>query len=374
MSTDVENLIHNFAEKCREKITEFEKTEVRCGLIGPSGSGKSSLINAIAGEKIAAVGVVETTNEPQEFTHRGIVFTDLPGCGTQKWPKESYINKLGLEKYDCFLLITAHRFYESDAYLFRELTALGKPCFVIRNMVDRAIEDGKHDNNHSESETQKIITEDIQKQLAPSHPARIYLTSARQPTKFDLKALLNDISDALDGLKKSRFVADMAAYGGDALKKKRIVATERIPLYAGLSAANGLNPVPGLDIAADITVLLKLGHEIAHIYGLTQSQFEYIKRLLGPKAIPSLLAKLAQFAAKYLAKEGIILLLKQIATRATAKQVSKWIPFVGPLIAAGIGWQATFMLGEQLVNEAEDLAKDILDGIVKGSDLPDHEA
>lgn len=29
------------------------------------------------------------------------------------------------------------------------------------------------------------------------------------------------------------------------------------------------------------------------------------------------------------------------------------------------------MLGEQLVDEAEHLAKDILDGIIKGSDLPD---
>lgn len=373
MSNNAEDLIHDFAEKCRKKITEFEKTEVRCGLIGPSGSGKSSLINAIAGEKIAAVGVVETTNEPQPYSHKGITFVDLPGCGTQKWPKESYIRALDLKDYDCFLLITAHRFYENDAYLFRELTAMGKPCFVIRNMVDRAIADGKHDSGHAEKETMRIITEDIQNQLSPNHPDRVYLTSARKPTKYDLNELLNDISEALDGLKRARFVADMAAYSDDALKKKRKVATERIPLYAGLSAANGLNPIPGLDIAADITVLLKLGHEVAHIYGLTNEQFEYIKRLLGPKAIPSLLAKIAQFAAKYLAKQGIIMLLKQIATRATAKQVAKWVPFVGPLIAAGIGWQATFMLGEQLVDEAEGLAKEILDGIIKGSDLPEEE-
>jgi len=372
MNYDFEDLIRDFAEKCREKISEFDKTKIRCGLIGPSGSGKSSLINAIVGEKVAAVGVVETTNGPQEFCHRGIIFTDLPGCGTQKWPKESYIDRLELRNYDCFLLVTAHRFYESDVFLFRELTAMGKPCFVIRNMIDRAIEDGKHDNNHTEAETKQIIREDIQKQLAPDHPDRIYLTSARHPTKHDLSSLLNDISNALDGLKRERFVADMAAYGDDALKKKRKVATSRIPIYAGLSAVNGLNPVPGLDVAADISVLVKLGHEVAHIYGLTNNQFEYIKRALGPKAIsPLLFAKFAQFGGKYLAKEGVLLLLRQIAARTTTKQLSKWVPFVGPLIAAGIGWQATFMLGEQLVDEAEVLAKDILNGIIKGSDLPD---
>lgn len=369
MSLDPEDLIRNFAEMCNEKINEFENTRVRCGLIGPSGSGKSSLINAIAGEKIAAVGVVETTNDPQEFTHKGIIFTDLPGCGTQKRPKESYINSLKLDTYDCFLLITAHRFYDSDAFLFRELTAMGKTCFVIRNMVDRAIEDGKHDNNHSEAETKQVIREDIQKQLTPNHPERIYLTSARHPTKYELKALLNDISDTLDGLKRTRFIADMAAYGEDALEKKRKVATEQIPNYAGLAAVNGLNPVPGLDVAADIAVLLRLGQQVANIYGLTNRQFEYVKRLLGPKAVPSLFAKMAQFTAKYLAKEGIILLLKKIATRATAKQASKWVLFVGPLIAAGIGWKSTFMLGEQLVDEAEELAKDILTEIIENHDF-----
>lgn len=111
--------------------------------------------------------------------------------------------------------------------------------------------------------------------------------------------------------------------------------------------------------------------EVTHIYGLTSNQFEYIKRLLGPKAVPGLLAKLAQFAAKYLAKEGIILLLKRIATRAATKTASKWIPFVGPLIAAGIGWQSTFMLAEQLIDEAEALAREILENVLKGTDLPD---
>lgn len=368
MSKTNENLIREFAAECKSKIEEFERTEVRCGLIGPSGSGKSSLINAIAGEKIAAVGVVETTNQPQEFTRQGIIFTDLPGCGTPSWPRHNYIQRLQLESYDCFLLVTAHRFQENDLYLFQELSALGKPCFVIRNMVDRAIEDARHDNNQAEADTMEQIRDDIRRQLPPlpdSSVPKIYLTSARHPTRYDLQELLQDISRALQGVKQSRFVADMAIYGEQTLKKKREIALGRLRVYAGLSAANGLNPVPGMDIATDLTLMVKLGREIAHIYGLTSNQFDYIKRLLGPKAIPSLLAKIAQFGAKYLAKEGILLVLRKIATRTTAKHVSKWIPFVGPLISTRIGWKATFILGEQLVDEAEDLARDILKEIAK---------
>jgi hypothetical protein len=50
-----------------------------------------------------------------------------------------------------------------------------------------------------------------------------------------------------------------------------------------------------------------------------------------------------------------------------SRQSTRWIPLAGPLIAAGIGWQSTFMLGEQLVDEAEALAGEILGDIVDGS-------
>jgi len=362
------DFIRDFAARCQQKIEEFENTKVCCGLIGHSGSGKSSLINAIAGERIAAVGVVETTSDPQEYVHKGITFVDLPGCGTQKWPKDRYIEKLGLAEFDCFLLVTAQRLYENDIYLYRALIAMGKPCFVVRNMVDRAIEDGDYDNGLSEEDTKRIIVEDIRSQLVPDSPGFIYLTSARHPARYDLKVLLADISTSLEGLKRERFVADMAAYSKQALGKKRQVANERIPLYAGLAAANGINPIPGLDVSADIGILIRLGSEVANIYGLTSNQFAFVKRLLGSNALPSLLSKITQFATKYLAREGVFALLRQIAKQEAARQVTKYVPFVGPLIAAGIGWQATFIFGEQLVAEAEQLAADILREIIDISD------
>jgi GTP-binding protein EngB required for normal cell division len=365
---DEQTLIRDFASRCREKIEEFENTQVRCGLIGPSGSGKSSLINAIVGETIAKVGVVETTHDPLELTHRGITFVDLPGCGTRRWPRDTYIERLNLASFDCVLLVTAQRFTENDAFLFHQLRAMGKPCFVVRNMMDRAIEDGRHDHGHDDAETRRLVQHDIRAQLEPDPPDRVYLTSARQPAQHDLQSLLAAIGTALDGLKQARFVADMAAYGEEALQHKRKVAQERIPPYAGLAAANGsLNPVPGLDLAADVSLLLKLGDEIAGIYGLTRNQFDFIKRSLGPKALPTLIAKVAQFSTRYLAREGLIGLLKRLATREATRQSTRWIPLAGPLIAAGIGWQSTFMLGEQLVDEAEALAQEILSDMVDGS-------
>lgn len=355
-----EDPIQSYANELRRKISEFEHVRVRCGLIGSSGSGKSSLINAIAGERIAPVGSVETTNEPQDFAHGGLVFVDLPGCGTPKWPRNTYIERLQLETYDCFILVTADRFRDDDLFLYRELTGSRLPCFVVRNKIDLAIADEAHDNGLSAKDVKAKISRNILENLAPDRPERIYLVSARQPTRFDLADLQEDIQKKLKGIKRSRFVADMGAYGEAALKAKRKVAEERVIVYAGLAAANGANPIPGLDIAADIGLLVKMGQEVAHVYGLTDRQVEFIKRFLGPDAIPILLAKVAQFASKYLAREGVLLLLKQIGKRAAAKTASKWIPFVGPVIAASIGFFATKSLGDTLVKEAESLAEDIL--------------
>ncbi|MBE9113929.1 50S ribosome-binding GTPase [Nodosilinea sp. LEGE 07298] len=370
MTSTPESLIADvvaFAATCRRKINEFDEAEVLCGLIGASGSGKSSLINAIAGERISAVGVVETTLEAQEFIHQGIKFVDLPGCGTIKFPQEGYIEKLNLSIYDCFLLITANRFTETDVFLFQELSKIGKLCFVIRNKFDAAVEDGMYDNGHSEEQTRKIITADILGNLSPSRPEKIYLVSARKPIEYDLGNLLRDIAEALQGLKQQRFVADMGAYSQEALKKKGKLARDRIPLYAVLAAANGVNPIVGVDIAVDMSLLLKFGNEVAHIYGLTSSQFDYIKRLLGAGAIPVSVAKISQFSAKYLAKEGLVSLLKKTATRQAAKQTTKWIPIIGQLVAAGIGGSATFWICEQIVNEAEQLAHEILSEIIENS-------
>jgi predicted GTPase len=365
MNTDPFDLIRDYADQCRKKMKEFEEAKVKCGIIGNSGSGKSSLINAIAGEKIAETGVVETTSESLEFIHQGLIFVDLPGCGTQKWPKESYIDSLKLTSFDCFLLVTEGRFTENDVFLYRELQKRGKTCFLIRNKFDLSINASRRDHGRSEEEIRVIIEDNIRENLECVDLVKIYFTSAWYPRRYDFRKLLNDIAETLQGIKRDRFFADMAAYSDDALKKKRDVAMQLLPLYAGASAANGLNPILGLDVAADIAIILNFAHKVTTIYGLSAAQMEYFKRLLGPDKIPALIAKVAQFAAKYLAKEGIIQILKKYATREIVKGASKWIPFVGPLISAGIGWQATFMLGEDLINEAEALAHEILHSMVE---------
>src|SRR5258708_4160345 len=80
-------------------LDEYERTKVNVALIGETGVGKSSLVNAIVGRKVAQTGATgETTHQAQAVPHEevdGLVFWDLPGCGTPNQPRATYIEKQG---------------------------------------------------------------------------------------------------------------------------------------------------------------------------------------------------------------------------------------------------------------------------------------
>jgi GTPase Era involved in 16S rRNA processing/uncharacterized protein (DUF697 family) len=362
-------LLQDLIDTLNRMKAEYENSKVKCGIIGMSGSGKSSLINAIAGEKIAQVGSTEQTLDPQEYQHGGLYFVDLPGCSTQKWPKASYINDLKLNEYDCFIIVTANRFFEDDAFLYSELNnKLKKPCFLVRNKFDLAVYDEKFDNDLTEEETREKIIKNICENLRPLQPQKIYLTSARFPKKYDFPELLIDISTSLDGIKRQRFVADMCAWNEKAFLAKRKVAEKLVTIYSGLAAANGLNPIIGLDVSIDVSLLLKLSKEISQIYGLTNEQFKYTQNyIVDEPTLRVLKQKVAQYIAKYLLKEGIIKILEALGKREALKIAAKYIPLLGSAIAAGLGYKLTYNFGDDLIEESEKLAKELLEDIIENT-------
>lgn len=359
------NGFNQLIEEARKRQKEFDEASVKCGIIGLSGSGKSSLINAIAGQKIAPVGSIETTMEAQSFFHSSIEYVDLPGCGTEKWPQNTYIKDLELEKYDCFIIVTSNRLYEADKFLYSELAnARKKPCFIVRNKIDIAIQDELHDNGLSEEETINKVKTDLTQGISLSENSRIYLTSARHPTKWDFPQLLDDISKSQSGVKQQKFIAGMAAWSKEALTKKRKVAESIVSWSAVASAANGLNPVPGVDVAVDVSVLVTMVKKINAVFGLTEEQLQFIEKTIPGIAntaeFNGIKQGILRFIAKYIAVEGILMVLKRMGSQVAIKNISKFLPFVGQLISAGIGYKMTTSFGETYLDEAEEQADKLL--------------
>ena len=96
---------------------EYNPDKVHLAICGASGTGKSSLINALRGlancdAGAAPAGVVETTmtitrypDTRAEFPHSHFVWFDVPGAGTLDIPGWQYFNEQGLFIFDVVILV-----------------------------------------------------------------------------------------------------------------------------------------------------------------------------------------------------------------------------------------------------------------------------
>ncbi|KAG1728279.1 interferon-inducible GTPase-domain-containing protein [Suillus paluster] len=97
-------------------------------VVGSSGGGKSSFINAVRGlsnddPTAARTGIVETTNAvtgyPGPCPNSRIIWYDVPGAGTLNVPEWQYFNDLGLYIFDCIIVLMDNRFLDSDLAILR---------------------------------------------------------------------------------------------------------------------------------------------------------------------------------------------------------------------------------------------------------------
>lgn len=345
-------------EKLEATKQELEQATVRLGVIGQSGSGKSSLINAIVGQPVAPVGaLIETTQEPQEVPLDGLTFVDLPGCGTPTWPQESYIQRLGLlDSFDGFILVTAHRLTECDAMLFQQLSRrANKPCFVVRSHFDQAVA------SHAENEARAVITAHIRRQLRADPDLPIYMVCSVGAQHYDLEKLILDIRRSLPEWKQIRFIMAAHAYGEETLRQKREAAEKIVGVYAGMAAANALNPIPGLDVGVDLGLLITMARHVISTYGLRQEQIESLKSQARARTVVYKgIHQMAERFTPYLTEKFVAGALRRMGMEVVVRNTAKWVPVVGTVVSAGVGYQLANRFGKQLIDDCEAAARAIL--------------
>lgn len=177
---------------------------INVAVTGNAGVGKSSFINTIRAlrardEGAADVSPNETTMQPTCYDYPGLPVTtklwDLPGAGTQRFPREGYIQSMGLRYFDVVIIVTASRYTETEVMIADELQKFRVPHFMVRNKLDSDVENNKDDHDIAPESTLAMIREEMQRQ-GVTQP---YLVSSKfsRRDEFELNQLKEDALQAI---------------------------------------------------------------------------------------------------------------------------------------------------------------------------------
>ena len=138
-----------------------------------------------------------------------------------------------------------------------------------------------------------------------------------------------------------------------AVKRSRKLLNRRAMVAAAASAV----PVPGLDWAVDAALLSKLIPEINKEFGLTPQQLDQLdpnKRDQVQKAVTMVGSVLI---GKLISRDLVIKAATKIGMRLTSKQLAKYVPFAGQIVAAAVGYAAIRYFGEEHMKDCIRVAQ-----------------
>ncbi|XP_052786129.1 interferon-inducible GTPase 1-like [Mya arenaria] len=339
---------------------KWESIPVRIAVTGNSGVGKSSFINAFLGLKpnapgAAAVGITETTMQVKAYPHpmnENFVLYDLPGVGTQLFPRESYLEKVDFQKYDFFVILSATRFTENDAWLGHKVKLLQKKFFFVRTKIDSDMENEKEDFGEDFNRERSLskIRADAQDNLRKFQGlnANVYLitTKLRKINQFDFSRLMQDVISKAPMLKNESLVLFLPSLTKDIILEKEKVLLKRA--YA-LSLASGIAaviPVPGLGVFVDGTILVYEALFYRKQFNLNENSLKKFEKQYSVKiGTPGWTSLSKSFTATGLLKAASIGMAGKIGENA----VSYIIPGLGSAISAVLSYRSTCALLQSLI-------------------------
>lgn len=206
----------------------------KVAVIGKSGSGKSSFNNAFRGLKprdkgAAPVGVIETTMKVEEYPHPhypNLILCDLPGVGTDTFPKETYLQKVNVDEYDFFIILTATRFDANDTWLVDQMSKRNKKCYMVRAKID---EDVKNEKENGKTEQQTIDSIRANLQAKNKLQTKIFLVNNKNTAQYDFGKLIAQILEDMPSKeKKDAFALSMSPITPEVEKAKKAVLLKYI--------------------------------------------------------------------------------------------------------------------------------------------------
>ena len=134
---------------------------------------------------------------------------------------------------------------------------------------------------------------------------------------------------------------------------------QRVSKRALLAAGVAMVPVPGLDWATDLALLMRLLPQISAEFGLSPEQVERLspeRRVVVYKVIS---ATGGVLVGKIVTRELVLSVVKLVGVRLTAQQAAKFVPIAGQAVSAVLTYTAMRYVCEQHIRQCMDVARQL---------------
>lgn len=286
--------LHDLADKLRNQRVEV-------AVFGEISTGKSALINALAGEEVAGVSVRGGwTREvwrlgwdapkpnTEGFEASQLVLVDTPGLNEVEGQDRADMARDAAERADLVLLVCDSDLNETEYSALETLAALHKPVLLVVNKTDLYSPQELSDLRASLTgpRVTKLVGGEENVVFAAADPREVeYLIEGpdgqerseyREPEP-DVDAVRNRVLELLVDAGKELVALNAAMYAADRSDR---VAALRVRMrsnradgvvwsYAGAKAlAVALNPWPAADVAGGVAVDATMVATLASVYGI----------------------------------------------------------------------------------------------------------
>jgi len=368
-------------EACRSmlkrKREEWNHGPLNVAVIGNSGVGKSSFINAIRGltaddEGAADIDmtIVRPTCIPYVHPNNPMLkFWDLPGVGTDYFPRSTYLEDIDVDSYDFFLLIIADRSRENDTWLGNEICKRNKKYFLVRTKIGVDISNNKeaYPKTHNEEAVIAKIRESTQEHLRANgcEDVPVFLIDNYQPTKYDFELLKQRLLEDCSKLKKFALFPSLQATSKTMIRLTMEDLRSRMWKIAALSGVVAAIPVPGVTTAFDFAVVSKEFSVYFTQLGLDETSLGQYATVMSSdyKQLHSIVVR--RLGSNEMGLEGIKKVIQKHALRlpayAATAEVSRYIPVIGSLVLApSVSCVGTYNVLNLVLDVMESVALEVV--------------
>lgn len=144
------------------------------------------------------------------------------------------------------------------------------------------------------------------------------------------------------------------------LDRVRTACRAMVRKRAATSGGLALVPLPGIDVAGDVALLMELIPAINRKFGLTPEQIAELDTKHKVLVYAMLKKVGTDLVGREVTKRLVLAALKKVGVRLATKQVLKYLPFAGQAAAAALSVTAMIYLGNAHIEACYEVARGTL--------------